>query len=143
MKPRKEKEERLERFIESRAFQLALSASRKAGEQEDEEMKEQRDAYESAFNALNKLGAVLKEQQGYVVSDKTVESAAALALIAFQSLLYHTALSVRGGADETEGLVASTMHLFNDCLLATIMVVLKASAVLSELKEERGENRPE
>jgi len=143
MKPRREEEELLERFIESRALQLALLASRKAEELEDEEVKEQGEAYESAFDALCKLGAVLRERRGYVLSDRAIESAAALALIAFQSLLFHTALSVRGGMDETEGLVASTMHLFNDCLLTTIMVVLKAGAVLSELKGERGENRPE
>jgi hypothetical protein len=96
-----------------------------------EELEQVRRTYTAAEDALVEVGKLLRDKQGYVVSESAMRIAAQIALIAFQNLLQTTALGVRAGYDEKFTLAVATTYLFDAPMLASIAVVFRATEMFS------------
>jgi hypothetical protein len=139
-----------ERVLDEQARLLARRAAESAKGADEEEVEQVRRTYYAAEDALVEVGRLLRDKQGYVVSESAMRIAAQIALIAFQNLLQTTALGVRAGYDEKFILAVATTYLFDAPMLASIAVVFRAMEVLPDevvkmwsesAAEKKGEGR--
>ncbi len=121
-----------ERALDEQARLLARKAAESTKEADEEELEQVRRTYYAAEDALVEVGKLLRDKQGYVVSENAMRIAARIALIAFQNLLQTTALGVRAGYDEKFTLAVATTYLFDAPMLASIAVVFRATEMFSD-----------
>jgi hypothetical protein len=121
-----------ERALDEHARLLARKAAESTKEADKEELEQVRRTYTAAEDALVEVGKLLRDKQGYVVSENAMRIAAQIALIAFQNLLQTTALGVRVGYDEKFTLAVATTYLFDAPMLASIAVVFRATEMFPD-----------
>ncbi len=125
-------------LVRMRAALVALKA-REIREGMPKEGVERLDAaYARAVEALEELAKVVKDELGFVLSDRIASFAANAALIAYLQLLYLTATGKQAGVEEGEALAVAVYTLFDAPLIEALLVTLESSKLLSELEGKKG-----